>query len=133
MALSRNGLVRRVARDANARPLRHIRTSGNPLRSRPSLPLPVTAILVVLIGVALPFTPLADTLGFVPLLGTYFAFLGGVTITYLSLVELVKRRLMQKLLGKGTTSMLRSNAAPSVGENLAEPLSSRNGVAAMAP
>jgi P-type Mg2+ transporter len=78
-----------------------IRTAGNPLRSRPSLALAVTAMLVVLIGVLLPFTPLAATLGFVPLPGTYFLFLGGVTMTYLVLVELVKRRLMRTLLGIG--------------------------------
>ena len=78
-----------------------IRTAGNPLRSRPSLPLAVTTVLVVLIGVILPFTPLAATLGFVPLPGAYFVFLGGVTMTYLVLVELVKRRLMRKLLGTG--------------------------------
>jgi hypothetical protein len=41
------------------------------------------------------------TLGFVPLPGAYFVFLGGVTMTYLVLVELVKRRLMRKLLGTG--------------------------------
>jgi len=78
-----------------------IRTAGNPLRSRPSLPLAVTTVLVVLIGVILPFTPLAATLGFVPLPSAYFVFLGGVTMTYLVLVELVKRRLMRKLLGTG--------------------------------
>jgi len=71
------------------------------LRSRPSLPLAVTTVLVVLIGVILPFTPLAATLGFVPLPSAYFVFLGGVTMTYLVLVELVKRRLMRKLLGTG--------------------------------
>jgi Mg2+-importing ATPase len=76
-----------------------IRTAGNPLRSRPSLALAVTAMLVVVIGVLLPFTPLAATLGFVPLPGTYFLFLGGVTMTYLVLVELVKRRLMRTLFG----------------------------------
>jgi hypothetical protein len=42
-----------------------IRTAGNPLRSRPSAPLVVT----VLAGVALPFTPPAGPLGFVPLPG----------------------------------------------------------------
>ncbi len=78
-----------------------IPTVGNPLRSRPSLPLAVTTVLVVLIGVILPFTPLAATLGFVPLPGAYFMFLGGVTTTYLVLVEVVKRRLMRKLLGTG--------------------------------
>ncbi len=54
-----------------------IRTAGNPSRSRPSLALAVTTVLVVLIGVILPFTPLAATLGLVPLPGAYFVFLGG--------------------------------------------------------
>src|SRR4029453_6275804 len=65
-----------------------IRTTGNPLRSRPSLALAVTTVLVGLIGGILPFTPLAATLGFEPLPGAYFVFLGGVTMTYLVLVEL---------------------------------------------
>jgi len=89
-----------------------IRTAGNPLRSRPSLPLAVTTVLVVLIGVVLPFTPLAATLGFVPLPGAYFVFLGGVTITYLALVELVKRRLMRKLLGMGTATPAARSVTP---------------------
>jgi Mg2+-importing ATPase len=64
------------------------------------------------VGVTLPFTPLAGTLGFVPLPGAYFVFLGGMTVTYLALVELVKRRLMRKLLGQGTAAepLLRSVA-----------------------
>jgi Mg2+-importing ATPase len=82
-----------------------IRTAGNPLRSRPSVPLAATTVLVVLIGVMLPFTPLAAPLGFVPLPGAYFAFLGGVTITYLVLVEAVKRRMMGRLLGVGPGSL----------------------------
>src|SRR5207247_714255 len=73
-----------------------LRTAGSPLRSRPSLALAVTTVLVVLSGVILPFTPLSATLGFLPLPGAYFVFLGGVTITYLVLVEMVKRRLMRK-------------------------------------
>jgi Mg2+-importing ATPase len=81
-----------------------IRTAGNPFRSRPSLPLAVTTVLVVLVGVILPFTPLAATLGFVALPAAYFVFLGGVTITYLALVEVVKRRLMRRLLGMGPTT-----------------------------
>jgi P-type Mg2+ transporter len=81
-----------------------IRTVGTPWRSRPSLPLAMTTVLVVLIGVMLPFTPLAATLGFVPLPGAYFAFLGGVTLTYLVLVEVVKRRLMRRLLVMGPAS-----------------------------
>jgi P-type Mg2+ transporter len=61
----------------------------------------VTTVLVVLIGVILPFTPLATVLGFVPLPGAYFVFLSTVTITYLVLVELVKRRLIRNLLDTG--------------------------------
>jgi Mg2+-importing ATPase len=72
-----------------------IRTAGNPLRSRPSVPLAVTTISVVVIGLLLPFTRLSATLGFVPLPGLYFVFLGGATLTYLVFVEIVKRRLMR--------------------------------------
>ena len=91
-----------------------IRTAGNPLRSRPSLPLAVTTVLVVLIGVILPFTPLAATLGFVPLPGAYFVFLGGVTLTYLALVEVVKRRLMRRLLGMAPATPVATSVTPAV-------------------
>jgi P-type Mg2+ transporter len=89
-----------------------IRTAGRPWRSRPSLPLAVTTVLVVVIDVVLPFTPLAATLGFTPLPGAYFVFLGGVTLTYLGLVELVKRRLMGKLLGLGPASPVEQSVTP---------------------
>jgi Mg2+-importing ATPase len=70
----------------------------NPFRSRPSLPLTITTLLVVLIGAVLPFTPLAGVLGFTRLPATYFFFLIGAMGTYLVLVELAKRRLMKRLL-----------------------------------
>ena len=71
-----------------------IRTAGNPFRSRPSLPLAITTGLIVLVGILLPFSPLAEVFGFTPLPAMFFLFLGGTVITYLLLVELVKRRLM---------------------------------------
>jgi len=74
-----------------------IRTAGNPLRSQPSLPLTITVLLVVAFGMLLPYTPLAAPLGFVPLPGLYFLFLAGMILTYLLLVEVVKRWLMQRL------------------------------------
>ncbi len=74
-----------------------IRTAGNPLRSRPSLPLTVTVLLVVAFGMLLPFTPLAAMLGFTPLPALYFLFLAGMIVTYLLLVEVVKRWLMRRL------------------------------------
>jgi Mg2+-importing ATPase len=54
-----------------------IRTAGHPWQSRPSLALATTTLLVVLIGLSIPFTPLARVLGFVPLPGAYFLFLAG--------------------------------------------------------
>jgi len=74
-----------------------IRTTGNPLRSRPSRPLTATVLLMVAVGILLPFTPLAGALGFTPLPATYFLFLVAATATYLLLVELVKRRLFGRL------------------------------------
>lgn len=75
-----------------------IRTGGNPLRSRPSMPLTITTLVVVIVGIMLPFTPLAEVLGFTPLPAKYFLFLLGMTVTYLLLVEAVKRRLMKRLM-----------------------------------
>ncbi|HZR38939.1 MAG TPA: magnesium-translocating P-type ATPase, partial [Ktedonobacteraceae bacterium] len=74
-----------------------IRTAGNPLRSRPSLPLAVTTLLMVAIGIVLPSSPLAGYLGFTPLPALYFLFLVAMTVTYLLLVEIVKRRLMRQM------------------------------------
>ena len=73
-----------------------IRTVGNPLRSRPSPALAATTLGIVLIGLLLPFTPVAHDLGFVPLPPIYFAFLAGATVTYLLLVEMAKRILMRR-------------------------------------
>jgi len=74
-----------------------IRTVGNPLRSRPSLPLTITVLVVVAFGMLLPYTPFAAPLGFTPLPALYFLFLAAMIITYLLLVEVVKRWLMRRL------------------------------------
>jgi Mg2+-importing ATPase len=73
-----------------------IRTAGNPLYSRPSLPLVVTTLLIVAVGFVLPYTPLAGPLGFAPLPALYFLFLGGMVVIYLLLVQLVKLHLMKR-------------------------------------
>lgn len=75
-----------------------IRTAGNPFRSRPSRTLAMTTLGVVLCAIVIPFTPLAVWLKFTPLPLSFFVFLVVMTGTYLVLVELVKRRLMSKLL-----------------------------------
>ncbi|MET0852942.1 MAG: magnesium-translocating P-type ATPase [Candidatus Rokuibacteriota bacterium] len=71
-----------------------IRTAASPFRSRPSAALVATTALVVAAALVLPVSPLAGSLGFVPLPWAYFAFLAGATVTYLMVVELVKRRLL---------------------------------------
>ncbi len=68
-----------------------IRTTKNPLRSRPSRALVATTLGAVAIGLVLPWSPIASALGFVPLPAAFFAFLALATITYLIIVELVKR------------------------------------------
>lgn len=71
-----------------------IRTVKNPFKSRPSLPLTITVLVIAAIGILLPFTPIASTLGFTPLPLTFFLFLILATCSYLYLVETIKRRLM---------------------------------------
>jgi len=71
-----------------------IRTPTSPLKSRPSWPLAVTTVAMVVVGVVLPFSPLASALGFVPLPGGFFLFLVATTLTYLGLVEVAKRYLL---------------------------------------
>lgn len=75
-----------------------IRTAGNPFRSRPSLAITATTIAVVIAGIVIPFTSLGRILGFTPLPLAFFLFLAAATGTYLLLVELVKRKLMRRLL-----------------------------------
>jgi Mg2+-importing ATPase len=73
-----------------------IRTSKNPLLSRPSGPLLATCLGVVAIGMYLPFSPLANMLGFTPLPLSYFAFVTVATGIYLLLVEIAKRVLLHR-------------------------------------
>ena len=49
-----------------------------------------TTLLVVAIGLALPFSPLASVLGFRALPPLFFAILVGMIVTYLALAELGK-------------------------------------------
>jgi P-type Mg2+ transporter len=70
-----------------------IRTMRSPWRSRPSRALTATTLSIVAVGLLLPYSPLAGPLGFTPLPGSYYVFLTAATLTYLLLVEVVKRRL----------------------------------------
>lgn len=72
-----------------------IRTMGSPWRSRPSRALLLTTLVVMGAGLALPWTPLAAALGFMPLPWAYVGFLLAVLAAYLGLVEAAKRRLVR--------------------------------------
>ena len=70
-----------------------IRTRRVPfLRSRPSRAMIVLPIACASIGAILPFTPLADVLGFASLPIEFFLILLGMIAAYIVLVELVKAR-----------------------------------------
>ena len=71
-----------------------IRTPGNPFKNRPSLPLVFTICIMIAIGVSLPFSPLSNFFGFVPLSFHYLLFLGIITLVYLLLVQIIKQKLM---------------------------------------
>jgi len=73
-----------------------IRTVGRPWSNRPSTPLAATVIAVVILGVALPYSPLADPLGMVPLPPAFLMYLVLVIPCYLALVELLKGRLLRR-------------------------------------
>jgi P-type Mg2+ transporter len=75
-----------------------IRTAGRPWTNLPSLPLAATTIMVVIVGLVLPFSPLAKWLGFVPLPVTFFIFLAAAVATYMVVVELVKGRVIHSFL-----------------------------------
>ncbi len=65
-----------------------IRTRRVPfLRSRPSRPLLLTTLACAAIGVVIPYSPLADTLGFEALPATLLGAIALMAVTYLALVE----------------------------------------------
>ncbi|MET9855057.1 magnesium-translocating P-type ATPase [Streptomyces sp. NPDC006450] len=68
-----------------------IRTRRIPfIQSRASWPVMVMTVLAVLTGLFLPFSPLASSLGFVPLPTSYFPWLIGVLLAYCTLTQLLK-------------------------------------------
>ena len=73
-----------------------IRTMKRPWQSRPGAPLTITTLAIVLTGLILPVSPLAQILGFMPLPAAYFGFLFVSTAAYLSLVEVAKARLFNR-------------------------------------
>lgn len=74
-----------------------IRTVGKPWSNPPGMALSVTILLAVSVGLILPFSPFADSLGFSALTRPYFYFLVAATITYLAIVEVLKRKIIHRI------------------------------------
>jgi Mg2+-importing ATPase len=75
-----------------------IRTTGNPFRNRPSKAVMATVLAAATIGTLLPYSPLRGVLGFVIPPPAFLLYVAATTIAYLMSVELVKRRLVPRLL-----------------------------------
>ena len=75
-----------------------IRTRRVPFfRSRPSRPVAISAIMVVIVGAALPMSPFADDLGFARLPLGFFVALVVMVVAYLTLAEVAKREFYRRL------------------------------------
>jgi Mg2+-importing ATPase len=74
-----------------------IRTGRIPLlQSRASLPLTMTTLLVMAVGIGLVYSPLAGPLGFVPLPGLYWPLLLATLTAYVVLTQSVKMWLLRR-------------------------------------
>ena len=77
-----------------------IRTRKIPfIQSRASPPMIFTTLLVMAIGVWLPYSPLAPLLGFVPLPATYFMWIAGYLVTYSVITHKVKTWFIRRFEG----------------------------------
>jgi Mg2+-importing ATPase len=74
-----------------------IRTAKIPFfQSWASLPMLLTTATVMSVGIYLPFSPLASSLGFVPLPAVYFLWLAGILTCYCVLTQFVKTWFIKK-------------------------------------
>jgi len=74
-----------------------IRTNKIPfLQSRPSWPLLVMSSVIMAIGIAIPFSPLGDYLGFTPLPQLYWPLLALTLLCYVALTQSVKMWLLKR-------------------------------------
>ncbi len=75
-----------------------IRTRRVPFfRSRPGLAILLVPAGCAVLGIVLPFTPLAKELGFTPLPLRFFMILGAMTVCYVVLVEYAKSRFYRSI------------------------------------
>jgi Mg2+-importing ATPase len=74
-----------------------IRTSQSFYKSRPGTYLGWATFLIILVTIALPYTPLAGPMGLVPLPLRFYAWLGGIILMYVTVAELVKKFFYKKV------------------------------------
>jgi Mg2+-importing ATPase len=60
------------------------------LQSRASLKFGLATGIVCLVGILLPYSPLAETLSLVPLPAIFFVWLAGIFIGFIAVIQLVK-------------------------------------------
>lgn len=68
-----------------------IRTRGNPLKSQAHALLTLTSLVVVIVAIGLPFTPIGTYFGFVPPPLQFYLILGVMVVAYLGMAELAKQ------------------------------------------
>jgi Mg2+-importing ATPase len=66
-------------------------------KSRPGRYLSVATIAIVLVTLALPFTPVGEIFGFVPLPVSFLMMMGLIVIFYILMTEFVKKVFYQKI------------------------------------
>ncbi|MDE7141842.1 MAG: magnesium-translocating P-type ATPase, partial [Muribaculaceae bacterium] len=74
-----------------------IRTRRIPfLQSRAAWPVLAATSAIMVLGIALPFTPIGSSIGFVPLPASYFLWLAGILLSYCGLTQIVKTWYIRK-------------------------------------
>jgi Mg2+-importing ATPase len=74
-----------------------IRTNKIPfIESKPSLPLLFTSIVIVLIALGITLMPIGKIFGFQPLPLKYILIMIGIAITYISVTQIAKKKLMKR-------------------------------------
>jgi Mg2+-importing ATPase len=74
-----------------------LRTKQSPFfKSKPSKAIAISSLSVVVVAIIIPYTPLGIIFQFGPLEPIFFIYLAGMVVTYLVLVEFVKKWFYKK-------------------------------------
>jgi Mg2+-importing ATPase len=76
-----------------------IRTADLPWKNKPSRPLLLAVVGVVSLGLALPYSGLGTLVGLVPLPPLFLVYVLVASLSYLAIVQAIKRRVLTRLLG----------------------------------